>query len=688
MSRTDTIATTCVLDCPDACSLEVTVRDGAIEKIGPGEGNPITSGFICSKVQRFGKRVYHDDRLLHPLRRTGPKGTAEFERISWDEAIETITHRFQEIREEVGGEAILPYYYGGSNGFMTDELIDSIYFARLGASRLAKTICAAPPTAVASDMYGKMAGVAFSDYPEADVILVWGANPKASNIHLVPYLKEAKRRGAFIAVVDPIRQLSSDLVDLHLPVYPGADLPLALGMIDLWAKTGKLDQDFLAAHADGPDGLDPRLTAASSWPLEKAAAEARVDVAKVRELADRFAEGSPALLRCGWGLERNRNGGHAVAAVMAMPALLGKFGRRGGGYTLSNSGAGGIDASKIWDDASWRTRVINMTELARVLNEPDTLEGPPIRGLFVYNCNPVATVPDQNGVIRGLSCDDLFTVVSEQVMTDTARYADIVLPATTFLEHRELKRSYGNYVIGATQPVIEPRGEARTNPAVFRALGRSMGFTDDAFGWSEDETLEKVIDAIRLNGKPVSPEPLRAGKVHGYDFDGPTPIQFENVFPNTKDGRIHLTPACLGKTPYQYRPVRSDDYPLALISPATSKTVSSTLGEFNLPELKVTIHPSDAASRGIVADDRVRVFNGLGEVVCVASVDERVSLGVVCIPKGAWMKSSLNGRVSTALSPAHVNEVAGGACFNDARVQVAAVEWTDVPSAVGHQPSA
>ena len=192
------------------------------------------------------------------------------------------------------------------------------------------------------------------------------------------------------------------------------------------------------------------------------------------------------------------------------------------------------------------------------------------------------------------------------------------------------------------------------------------------FGWSEDETLEKVIDAIRLNGKPVSPEPLRAGKVHGYDFDGPTPIQFQNVFPNTKDGKIHLTPACLGKTPYQYRPVRSDDYPLALISPATSKTVSSTLGEFNLPELKVTIHPSDAASRGIANGDRVRVFNELGEVVCVARVDERVSLGVVCIPKGAWMKSSLNGRVSTALSQAHVNEVAGGACFNDARVQVLA----------------
>jgi anaerobic selenocysteine-containing dehydrogenase len=656
-----------VLDCPDTCSLEVTVRDGAIETIGAGGGNPITAGFICSKVRRFGERVYHEDRVLYPMRRVGPKGAGEFQRITWDEAIATITDRFREIRDEDGGEAILPFFYGGSNGFMTDELIDSLYFARLGASRLDKTICAAPTTAVARDMYGKMAGVAFSDYPEAECVIVWGANPKASNIHLVPYLREAKRRGAFIAVIDPIRQLSSDLVDLHLPVYPGADLPLALGMIDAWAKAGKLDQGFLSEHADG---LPTLLQAATSWPLEKAAAEARVDIAGVRQLVDRFADASPALLRCGWGLERNLNGGHAVAAVLAMPALLGKFGRVGGGYTLSNSGAGGLETSRLWDDPAAMTRTINMTELARVLNDAASLEGPPIRGLFVYNCNPVATVPDQNGIMRGLSRDDLFTVVSEQVMTDTARYADILLPATTFMEHRELKRSYGAYVVGATKPVIEPRGEARTNSHLFRELGRAMEFEDEAFRWSADETLDNVIAAIRLNGKPVSPEPLRDGKVHGYDFEGASPIQFKNVFPATSDGKIHLTPSCLGKTPYQYRPVRSETYPLALISPATSKTVSSTLGEFNLASMKLTMHPDDAAPRGIANGDDVRVFNELGEIECPALVDARVCAGVVHLPKGAWMKASLNGRVSTAVTPAHVNEVAGGACFNDARVEV------------------
>ena len=661
-----TLLTSCVLDCPDTCSLEVTVEDGVIAKIDAASdsGNPVTNDFICSKVRRFAKRVYHDDRLLRPMRRVGAKGSGAFTPISWDEAIEEVASRLGAIRDEHGGEAILPYHYGGSNGFMTDELVDSIFFARLGASRLAKTICAAPTSAVAEDMYGKMAGVAFPDYVEAEAILIWGANPKASNIHLIPYLREAKSRGAFIAVVDPVRQLSTDLVDLHLPVFPGADLPLALGMIDHWSKEGKLDYGFIERRAEG---LEPLLEAASSWPLEKAAAEAGVEEAALRELTERFASASKALLRCGWGLERNQNGGQAVAAVMAIPTLLGKFGGRGCGFTLSNSGAGGMDVSQIWDEASWNTRVINMTELSAVLNNPPD---PPIRGLFVFNCNPVATVPDQNGIIQGLSRDDLFTVVSEQVMTDTARYADIVLPATTFLEHRELNRSYGNYVVGATEPVIEPRGEARTNLALFQALGQAMGFTDEAFRWSEDETREKVIAAIRLNGKPVSAEPLRAGKFHGYDFDGPAPIQFENVFPDTPGGKIQLTPRCLGEHPYHYAPVRSADFPLALISPATSKTVSSTLGEFNMPELRATLHPRDGEPRGIKSGDRVRVFNELGEVICYASVDERVRAGVVHIPKGAWMKSSLNGRVSTALTPTHVNVVAGGACFNDARVEV------------------
>jgi len=668
LSDARTIGTSCVLDCPDACSLEVVVEDGRVAKIGPGPQNEVTRDFICSKVTRFADRLYHPDRLLYPMRRVGPKGEARFERIPWDAAIHEITERFREIRKTHGGEAILPYNYGGSNGFLTDDLVDSAYFGRLQASRLAKTICAAPTSEVAKGMYGKMPGVAFPDYPEAELILIWGANPRASNIHLVPFLKDAKARGAFIALIDPIRTLSSELIDLHIPVYPGADLPLALGMIRHWAEEGRLDRAFLDERALG---LTTLLEAASEWSLERAATAARVDLASVRLLADRYAAASPAVLRCGWGLERNRNGGQAAAAILAMPALLGKFGRRGGGYTLSNSGGGKLDASKLWDSSSWTTRVVNMTELARVLNEPLS---PPIKGLFVYNCNPVATVPDQNGIISGLLRPDLFTVVFEQVMTDTARYADILLPATTFLEHYDFKRSYGSYVVGATKPVVEAEGESRSNASVFAELGRAFGFEDEIFHWPEAELRKRVVAALSLAGKPVSPEPFSSGGIHPYDFDGSrSPVQFGTVFPQTADGKIQLAPACLGPAPYAYEEVRSDSFPLCLITPASSKLVSSTFGEFHLKELKLTIHPDDARSRGIASGGRVRVWNELGEVECLAAVDARVRPGVVSLPKGAWRKSSLNGKTSTALTPASVSSVGGGACFNDARVEVAAL---------------
>jgi anaerobic selenocysteine-containing dehydrogenase len=659
------IATSCVLDCPDACSLDVVVADGRVSKVLPGARNEVTGDFICSKVARFPERLYHPDRLLHPMRRVGPKGEARFERIDWDTALGEITERFREIRNRFGGEAILPYNYGGSNGFLTDDLVDSAYFAKLGASRLAKTICAAPTSEVATGMYGKMPGVAFPDYPEAKLILIWGANPKASNIHLVPLLQDAKARGAFIALVDPIRTLSSSLIDLHIPVYPGADLPLALGMIHRWAETGRLDRAFLDERALG---LETLLEAAKRFPLARAAEIARVEEESVRLLADRYAEASPAVLRCGWGLERNRNGGQAAAAILAMPALLGKFGRRGGGYTLSNGGAGKLQASKLWDVSSWTTRIINMTELAPVLNGPLS---PPIRALFVYNCNPAATVPDQNGVLRGLLREDLFTVVFEQVMTDTARYADLLLPATTFFEHYDFKRSYGSYVVGATKPVVEAAGEARSNQSVFAELGRAFGFEDGIFHWPEEELRRRVVEALSLAGKPVSPEPFEKGGIHGYDFGGsPSPVQFGTVFPQTPDGKIHLAPSCLGPSPYAFEDLVSP-FPLSLITPASGKLVSSTFGEFHLKELELAIHPEDAGRRGIASGDRVRVWNDLGEVQCVARVDAHVRAGVVALPKGAWMKSSKNGRTSTALTPSTVSAVGGGACFNDARVDAA-----------------
>jgi len=651
------------MDCPDSCALDVTVADGHVERIGPGRGHPDTAGFICTKIARFGRRMYHEDRILFPQRRTGAKGSGSFERVSWDDAIAEITDRFREIGRDFGGEAILPYHYGGSNGQLTDGFVDELYFAKLGASRLAKTICAVPTTLVASGMYGKMPGVAFSDYTEAECIVVWGANPKTSNIHLVPYLKAAKRSGAFVIVVDPSRNFSPQEADLHVPVMPGTDLPLALALIEFWRAAGMLDSAFLEQHACDVDVL---LAAAEGWSLERAAAATGVDVESIRIFAEEYAKANPAVIRCGWGPERNRNGGQAIAAILALPALLGKFGVRGGGYTMSNR-ATKIDRDAVFEMPVWETRVINMTQLGDALN--DELD-PAVRGLFVYNSNPAVTTPDQNRVLQGLARDDLFTVVFDQVQTDTAQYADIVLPATTFLEHWDVNISYGSYVVGGTRPVVAPQGEARSNMEVFGALGRAMGWTEEPFQWDAETCIGKMADAMSLDGAPADRALLEGGRIQQVFPSGTNPIQFGTVFPRTPDGRIHLAPRALGENPYAYDPIDVGEYALALVSPASGKMITSTLGEFNFPELYVDLHRDDAKARNVSDDDQVRVYNDLGEVICRARVRDRVRPGVVSMPKGAWRKSSANGMTATALCPADVSEIGGAACFNDARVEV------------------
>ena len=513
-------------------------------------------------------------------------------------------------------------------------------------------------------MYGKMPGVPFEAYPDARSIIIWGANPKASNIHLVPHLREAKRNGAFIAVVDPWNRFSGNEIDLHLPVLPGTDLPLALAMVRLWHEAGELDEPFLAEHADGMEAL---LAQAERWTLDSAAAETGVPAENIETLARAYADASPAVIRCGWGLERNRNGGQAVAAILAMPALMGKFGVYGGGYTMSNTGAVKLSTGRVYGDVAWQTRLLNMTKLGELLTGDPT---PPVKGLFVYNCNPAVTVPDQNAVLRGLAREDLFTVVFDQVMTDTARYADIVLPATTFLEQHDLRVGYGNLVVGGIRPVIDRVGEAKPNDEVFSLLARARGFDDAPFTWDGETHLRKVAEEVRLEGNPADVETLSAGRLDTVDFpDGA--IQLRTIMPRTHDGKIHLSPSELGPHPYHYETVSDTPYPLALISPASNKMISSTLGEFNYPVLAVSISPADAEVRGIVDGDVVRVFNELGEVVCEARIEERVREGVVSMPKGAWRKSSMNGKTSTALCPTHLNVVGGAACFNDARVEVA-----------------
>lgn len=660
-----TVETACPLDCPDSCSLAVRVERGRVVAIDGSRANPVTQGFICAKVRGFAGRVYGPDRLLHPMRRNGPKGRGAFTRISWDEALGTVAERLARVREEHGGEAILPFYYGGSNGLLTQGTADADFFAALGASRLARTVCAAPTGVAATALYGKMTGVAYEDFVHARLIVVWGANPSASGIHLVPFIKEARKRGAKLVVIDPRRTSLAKGADLHLKLRPGTDLVVALAMHRHLFEDGHADHAFLATHAVGVDEL---RAAAAPWTFERAAQEAGVTPSELRELAHLYATSSPALIRCGWGLERNRNGGHAAMAVLALPAVGGKFGVRGGGYTMSNSGA--------WDLApqSWRevaeppTRIVNMNRLGRSLAEPLT---PPIKALFVYNANPVATVPDQALVCRGLARDDLFTVVFEQVMTDTAVFADILLPATTFLETYDIAKGYGALSLQLVKPVIDVVGESRSNVEVFSELAVRLGQRTDVE--SEAEALVRLTAALPatyavplLNHEQPAPP------------GGPTPIQFVDVHPKTADGRVHLFPPDLKTNAphglYSYQPLSdADPYPLTLISPATEKTISSSLGELRRSPAALYMHVEDAHARGLTEGDSVRVFNALGELQCPVTVGDGIALGTVSLPKGLWRKSTLNGWTTNVLVSDTYTDLGDGACFNDARVEVAKV---------------
>ena len=660
-----TVKTACPLDCPDSCTLDVTVEKGRVIKIDGGNTNPVTGGYICAKVRRFDERLYGEDRLLYPAIRKGPKGQGVFVRVTWDEALDEIAQRMEQIRDTTGAEAILPFCYGGSNGLLTQDTNDSALFRGFGTSRLARTVCAAPTGAANQALYGKMPGVTYADYVHAKLIVLWGVNPAASGIHLVPYIREARKLGAVLVVVDPRATSLARQADLHLAPRPGTDLPIALALHRHLFEHGLADERFLAEHTRGAAELRAR---AHEWTIERAAAEAGIDPEALEKFAVMYSAASPALVRCGWGLERNRNGGSAAAAVLALPAVAGKFGVRGGGFSMSNSAAFGIKAAAWMNDTPEPpTRLVNMNHLGRALTE---FKDPPVEMLFVYNCNPLATMPDQNRVLEGLKREDLFTVVYEQVVTDTARYADVLLPATTFLENYDIAKGYGPISLQLVKPVIEPTGEARANAQVFSELAARLGL-----GEAEEEIDTLLRIASRLP-PAVSAELMETGSASP-PFGG-APIQFVDVFPLTPDRKIDLFPAALHEGApaglYGYQPdPGSERYPLALISPASEKSVSSTLAELRQRPAVLQMHPDDAQTRGLATDDPVRVFNDLGEVHCPIALNKDIRPGTVSLPKGLWRRSTFNGSTSNALVPDSLTDLGEGACFNDARVQVASL---------------
>jgi anaerobic selenocysteine-containing dehydrogenase len=660
------VDTACPLDCPDACSLAVTVQRGKVINIDGSSRNPVTNGFICAKVRKFDQLAYGPDRLLYPGVRKGRKGEGKFKRVSWEVALELVAEKMREAKARSGGASILPYSYGGSNGLLTQDNIDAQLWRRFGTSRLARTVCAAPTGAANMALYGKMASVTYQDYPDAKLIILWGINPSATGIHLVPYIKEARSRGAKLVVIDPRSTQLARSADVHLAVKPGTDVAVALAIHRYLFANGHADEAFLREHTIGADKLRER---AEAWTLTRAADVAGVGAAAIEQVARLYAESSPALVRCGWGLERNRNGGSAVMAVLSLPAVGGKFGVRGGGYAMSNSASWHID--RPWIAASEPdTRLVNMNHLGRALTE---YSDPPVNVLFVYNSNPVATVPDQHRIVSGLQRDDLFTIVFEQVMNDTALYADVVLPATTFLEGYDFAKAYGPIHMTLGRPVIDAVGEARSNADVFGDLASRLDLLKDSEPTGELDLLVKVLDDlpgsvgadIRADVAPTAP-------------GGNRPVQFVDVFPNTPGRKVNLFPpeydaeAPMGLYAYQPDPA-TDKYPLALISPSSERTINSTLGQLPRSDVKLIMHPDDAQARGLADGDLVRIFNDLGEVHCELDVEPRIRPGTVSLPKGLWRRSTRNGATATALVPDTLTDIAGGACFNDARVQVASL---------------
>ncbi len=654
----------CPLDCPDLCGLVVTVEDGRVTKVDGDRRGPVTDGFICGKVRKIADHLYGEERVTQPMIRDGAKGEGRWRIASWDDALALVADRIATIRARSGGEAILPFHYGGSNGWLTEGALATRFFRRLRASNLDRTFCASAVASATRGLYGKIAGTALEDYVHAKLIVLWGVNLSATGIHSVPIIERAREAGAKLVVIDPRRTPLARRADLHLAVRPGADLPVALAMIHALFERGHADRAFLDRHAAEVDELARR---AARWTIEDAAREAHVAARDLERFVELYAASSPAAIRVGFGLERNRNGGSAVAAILALPAVAGKLGVRGGGYTTTNGDAAwGVTSETAIGEEPAIARHINMSELGRALA---TVKDPRIECLFVYNCNPAATAPDQRAVIEQLMRDNLFVVVHEQVWTDTALLADVVLPATTFLEHRDLRRGYGAMRMFDSPAVATPAGEARSNNQLFGELLARLGLARAGEPTSDDELVAATFAhrpelRAQLAERAVA-EPPGAAR----------PIAFVDVFPDTPDRKIHLVPEALDREAgglYAYKPdPKTDEFPLALISPALATQISSTFGQLRTQPATLQLSPADAAARELRTGDRVRVWNATGEVRCVVEIASDVREGVCVLPKGLWRKHSRNGHTANALIPASFADLGGQAAFNDARVQVA-----------------
>lgn len=678
MQTTEVRHSVCALDCPDACSLLIDIDPaGHGSKLRGNPAHPVTRGFLCGKVARYLEREYSPARLLHPLRRTGPKGLGSFSRISWDEALDEIAAKLQSLAADFGPESILPYSYGGTMGLLNGSGMDHRFFHRLGASRLDRTICSAAGTEGLNDALGVRYGIEPEQFRHAKLIIAWGANILATNVHLWPFIVEARRNGAKFYTIDPQRNRTGRLADRHYAIRPGSDAALALAMMHVILAEGLEDRAYIDRHTLGIAGLEARVR---EWTPGRAADLTGIPAQDIAELAREYAAAQPSAIRLNYGVQRSQGGAMSVRAIALLPSLTGAWKHAGGGVQLSTSTAfqvnrPGLERPDLQFASPLRreARILNMTEIGRILT---ATENPPVKALVVYNSNPAAVAPDQNEVRRGLSREDLFTVVLEQFQTDTADFADIVLPATTFLEHTDLYYAYGHYHLQLARPALQAPGEALPNNEIFRRLAFKMGFDDPCFRDTDDDMIGALLESGHPFLEGITLERLE--REHSIRLNIPDPfLPFAAGGFGTPSGKCEFRAETLGYTP----PVESRlgdpglraRYPLELISPKDSEGMNSTFGyrdEHIRHTNVVKLHPADAAPRHISEGDAVRLFNDRGQCLLRAEVSCDIAEGVVAAPSVRWPKLAPDGNSVNMLTSQRLTDRGGGATFYNCLVQV------------------
>ncbi len=697
------------------------MEDGRATKIQGDPGHPVTRGFLCAKVAKYLDRVYSPDRVMYPMRRTAAKGSVAaqrnfaphgqpgaavptqaqvWQRISWDEALDEITSRFRKIAAEFGSEAILPYSYGGTLGAVNGASMDRRFFNRLGASQLERTICSSAGEAGLESVMGVKLGTEPEQFIHSRYIIAWASNIHGNNVHLWPFIVEARRRGAKLVVIDPYRTRTAASADWYLPINPGTDGALALAMMHVIIGEGLYDADYVAKYTLGFDELREKVKA---YPPERAAQWTGIAAEDIRKLAREYATVRPSVIRVNYGVQRSEGGGMATRAISMLPCIIGSLKEVGGGIHLSTSGAFDLNKDALRrpdlkpDGLDHSPRVVSMVRLGEALN---TLSDPPVKALFVYSSNPAAVCPNHNEVVRGLRREDLFTVVHEQFFTDTTDYADIVLPATTFFEHKDLQAAYGHYYLQVSDQAIEPLGECRANVEVFRALAERMGFKDSCFSESVDEMIDGALASKNPWLEGISRERLERERQVRLNFSRQLPVascqsetseSLEPFLPfahgnfRTPSGKAELyseAMKALGLDPVaEFTPPtesrnggQGTAFPLELLARKADNFLNSTFP--NVPSVQameepdlLEMHSADARARGIADGETVRVYNGRGEIFLKARVDGAVQPGVVSA-RLSWAKLSPGYRNINVLTSEKLSDLGNSATFYSVLVEV------------------